>query len=982
MSGTDGTSQPGRRLVPGQRSRPGASRPSGEPTRSGRRSAGAATGDSPTVRSGEYLRAALTPPILSSDEASGAPESTVGGKALGLAALAGLSVAVPPWFVVTDSVFQSHLDRRSTGARVDDELSRLSGHESDAPDFRRSVDYASRVLARGVERTLLSDAFRARLLAALRDLGPGPVAVRSSMAGEDSASASFAGQLESFLFRDGLEEVVEALKLCWASAFSPRVLQYRLRQEGVLVRPHMGVVVQRVVHGQVSGVAFTAHPVTGVRHHTLVSAAWGLGEGIVGGLCNTDDFTWDATLQVEIDASVARKDVRVEPAPARAPGTVELPVRDEDAEVRCLSPAEVGQIARAAARVAAARGAPQDIEFTIRHGELFLLQARPITSLPVPANTDGPKRLFDNSNIQESYCGVTTPLTFSFAAEAYASVYAQTMRALGLSEATVAEHGDMLRNMLGLVQGRVYYNIANWYRGLLLLPSFGRNKADMEAMMGLSEPVDFVQDQVLSAGQKLWRLPRLARTAWRLWRRIRALDRAVPRFLDGFEAAYRDIDRPSFDVATFSELMVSLEAIRARMLDRWSVPILNDFAVMMSSGRLRRMLEAAGASDLYVALLGGEEGIESTEPTRALLHLAQGARSDPALRAVVEHRSPAEALALLRQRFPPFAEQIDRYIERYGDRVMGELKLETVTLREDPDFVLRVLRNYLSADPIDPEALAARERAARRQAEGQLLARLGVLKRGRARRTLRAARTAIKHRENMRLARTRMFGLVRDAYGALGRRLHEAECLAEPRDVYYLTTDELLAYYEGRSVNADLGAVALARKAEFLAYEDLAPGHRLSTRGPVYHGNRFEPPRADLPSDARTLKGVGCYPGLVESELRVILSPQDELDVGGRILTTLRTDPGWAPLFPTAAGILVERGSTLSHSAVVARELGIPAVVGVPGLLTLVRDGERVRLDGAEGTVERLEVGEAAPLPELPGVSDVPEILDAPEGPK
>jgi rifampicin phosphotransferase len=917
-------------------------------------------------RSGEFLRAAVTPPILSSADALGAAESTVGGKAGGLAELGRIDVDVPPWFVVTDTVFQGHLDRGSSAARVDDELHRLASHDPAADDFRRSLEYTSRLLARGVERTLLTDSFRARLAAALKDLGDGPVAVRSSMAGEDSAAASFAGQLESFLFRDGLEEVVEALKLCWASAFSPRVLQYRMRQEQGLARPHMGVVIQRMVHGEVSGVAFTAHPVTGVRHHILISAAYGVGEGIVGGVCNTDDYVWDAQAGVELEPSLAHKDVRVEPAPAGAPGTVELPVPLAEADVRCLTPTEVADVADAGTRIAAARGCPQDIEFTFRDGRLYLLQARPITKLPVPVNTDGPERVFDNSNIQESYCGVTTPLTFTFACEAYASVYAQTMRAVGLPESTIDAHRDMLRNMLGLVQGRVYYNIANWYRGLLLLPSFGRNKADMEAMMGLTEPVDFVQDEALSVGEKLGRLPRLVKTAWRLWRRIGALDRAVPAFLSDFEAAYEGVDRGSFGGATFSELMGVLDVLRTRMLDRWSVPILNDFAVMMSSGRLRRMLEAAGAEDLYIPLMGGEEGIESTEPTRMLLRLARDARSDEGLKATIEDGSPEAALARLEVDFRPFAELIHTYIERYGDRVMGELKLETITLREDPAFVIRVLRNYLRAEPIDPDAVAARERAAREAAEKTLLGRVGVLKRGGVRRTLKAARTAVKHRENMRLARTRMFGLYRDVFRALGERLEAVGRLDAARDVFYLCTDDLLAYHEGRSVNADLAGVARARAAEFATYEDDAPGHRVHTRGPVYHGNRFEPPRQDLPMDARTLRGVGCYPGIVDSTLKVILSPNDELDVGGQILTTLRTDPGWAPLFPTAAGILVERGSTLSHSAVVARELGIPAVVGVPGLLAVVQDGEPVRLDGAEGTVERLSVGAPIELPDLP----------------
>ena len=211
------------------------------------------------------------------------------------------------------------------------------------------------------------------------------------------------------------------------------------------------------------------------------------------------------------------------------------------------------------------------------------------------------------------------------------------------------------------------------------------------------------------------------------------------------------------------------------------------------------------------------------------------------------------------------------------------------------------------------------------------------------------------------MARTRMFGLYRDTYRALGRRLAEVGRLDAPRDVFYLSTEEVRAYYEGRSLNADLAAVARARKAEFSAYEALDSDHRVLCCAPVYHGNSLGQAEAlEVDTKAAVLQGTGCYPGTVEAPLRVILSPQDELDVGGRILCTVRTDPGWAPLFPSSSGILVERGSTLSHSAVVARELGIPAVVGVPGLLSIVEDGERVRLDGGSGRVERLDLAEGS----------------------
>ncbi len=477
--------------------------------------------------------------------------------------------------------------------------------------------------------------------------------------------------------------------------------------------------------------------------------------------------------------------------------------------------------------------------------------------------------------------------------------------------------------------------------------------------MGLDEPVDFIEDQTLALTQKLGRLPRILYTGVRMLRLFRALPTEVPRWQASFEAAYRSADRPGFAAASFSDLMGVLDALRAGMLDNWSTPIINDFYVMMSVGRLRRVVEKAVGPDeaesLLASLLAGEEGIESTEPVRQLMAMAARARAEPGLREVLEAGEPLEALEQVRRGYASFTADIDDWLERYGDRCMGELKLETISLREDPGFVVQVLRNYLDREDLDPAALALRERKRRAEAEQRLRGHLGWWARARVGGALRAARQSVKQREAMRLQRTRMFGLYRDVYIALGRRLQEAGRLDAARDVFYLTTQEIEAYHEGRAVTADLAPLARVRRSEFERYEREELPHRFETWGPVYDGNRYEGPRRELPPSGTTLRGIGCYPGIVEGELKVVLSPRDELSVNGRILTTVRTDPGWAPLFPTCGGLLIERGSTLSHSAVIARELGIPAVVGVPGLLSIVTDGERVRLDGAAGTVERLE---------------------------
>ena len=207
---------------------------------------------------------------------------------------------------------------------------------------------------------------------------------------------------------------------------------------------------------------------SGHRDRCLISGAWGQGEGIVSGLVDTDEYVFHHE-GYEHSARIADKDIQVTPDPSGAPGTVEAPVPEPLRAERCLSLQRLGELGAEFIRLERFFGAPMDIEWTVCEGTLYILQARPITSLPDPPDLDAPLIVFDNSNIQESYCGVTTPLTFSFAAGAYASVYTQTMRALGLPERTISAHAPMLKNLLGLVCGRVYYNINNWYRGLLLL---------------------------------------------------------------------------------------------------------------------------------------------------------------------------------------------------------------------------------------------------------------------------------------------------------------------------------------------------------------------------------------------------------------------------------------------------------------------------------------------------------------------------------
>ena len=897
--------------------------------------------------------------LVHADQALHVGEDQVGGKALGLAKLEAASAPVPPWVVVTAEDFERYLEQNQLKDFIEKSVGSLQSLDMDDPTSFKTIQKVATEIQEAICKGSMADELVTDVESALSELGAGQFAVRSSMVGEDSAEHSFAGQLESFLFQRDAGEVCKSIQGCWASGFGDRALAYHLRAKLPVDNIRVAVVVQRMIDGQVSGVLFTANPVSGRRDEALLTAAWGQGEGVVSGLCNTDEFVWRHTGE-EVQATLADKDVQITPAPNGERGTVEVEVPEQMRNERCLTAGQVNAICQESVRIADNLGSPQDIEWTLSNGELYLVQSRPITSLPEPPNTDGPHVIWDNSNIQESFNGVIAPLTFSYAERVYASVYRQTMVAMNIPARVREAYEPVVQNLLGLIRGRVFYNINNWYAGLQVLPSFGRNKSDMEKMMGLEDPVDIVQDEVLSVWEKLTRLPSMLKVLVTVQWEFSRLSTTVEDFHTKFWEAYHRVEREKAKTLSFSQLMEKIAAVEHDMMGNWHTPIVNDFYVMMTNGALGRFLTKwAGYEDpiaIQNTLLAGEEGIESAQPTRILMRWAKDAREIPELAQIVQTVEPADALSAIRARYPDYADRIDQYIERYGDRMMGEQKLEETSLREDPSFVISVVRNYMALDNLDPDDLVAKEKALRLRAEQEVEGRLGFIGRWRFRSLVRKAREAVKNRENMRMNRSRMFGCLRDCCSAIGLRLYEAKQLENPHDVFYLTMTELESYHEGRCVNANLAAIAGARRAEFEAYEAVEVPHHFETTGPIYHGNVFKyEGTTEFDADASVLHGTGCYPGIVESDIRLIFSPKDELSVNGKILVTVRTDPGWAPLFPTTNGLIVERGSTLSHSAVVARELGIPAVVGIPGLTEIVSDGERVRMDGEQGTVLRLD---------------------------
>jgi len=911
--------------------------------------------------------------LVVTEAGAAATSAELGGKGANLFELVRIGQPVPPFCVLTTSAFRRALEKSGLTTRIAQRLAVAGADE-------RALSEAGREIRTWVEAVELEPELRSALARAHGQLGfaEAPVAVRSSAAGEDSGGQSFAGMHDSFLFVRGLAAVEAALKRVWASAWNERALAYRRGRGLALDDIAVAVVVQRMIDAEKSGVLFTCDPSTGNVQQVVVSALWGAGEGLVSAGLDADTFTVEKR-DLSVAAVVTRKTERMVRREG-ADGLERVSLPEALRLQASLSDDEVRRVASAGLAIERHHGRPQDVEFCFdAAGELFVVQARPVTNVEEYGPAAGNRVTWDNSNIIESYSGVTTPMTFSFIRRAYTIVYHCFAEVMGIGPAVVKAHERTFENMLGLFRGRVYYNLASWYGVVRLFPGYAFNRRAMESMMGVKEPLEDGPEPPPPSFARRWfvELPALLRLVARsLWNFAR-IQKLSDGFLGDFRRHYERWDAMDFEERAPHELRALYREMEDALLWNWKAPIVNDFYVMVYFGLLKKLCaswcgDASGS--LQNDLLSGEGGVESAEPARWLLRLAREAQGVPELRAAILERELETLPELVRAepRWAAFAGGVERYLELYGFRCMNELMLEELSLRDRPHLVYQVLRNYLRLDDpaaLDVAAMAQREQRLRQDAESRARAglreRRALFPRGLVfRHVLRCARRGVKNRENMRFARTRIYGLVRELLRAFGKRLAAEGVLADAEDVFYLTIQELWDFVGGTAVSTDLAGLVRVRRAEFARYRsgELArPADRFETFGMAYHKNRFLAARTDDDADPTadgTLRGIGCAPGVVEAKVRVLGSPSDDLSLNKEILVAERTDPGWVPLYPSVSGILIERGSPLSHSAVVAREMGIPTIVGIVGLLQAVSDGDVVRMDGAAGTVEPLAAAE------------------------
>jgi hypothetical protein len=830
----------------------------------------------------------------------------VGGKAFNLARLSLNDFNVPPFIILDTDEFWNFLAKDKE--RYKELL--LNYNASSLSEIRKLIENKEfSLISKERIKTKLDEVFKRH----------GKIIIRSSATDEDGNNYSFAGMMESYPDLSIEDDVFGYIKKCYLSCFSDRAMEYRALNKLIDEELSMAVIIQSMVESDFSAVAFTTDPQTNDPDEVLISVVKGTGEKLVSGEENSDDYVVDA-----------EGDVR------RLSGSLDIDKRI----IREI--ADIGKKIEESYDKKRAR----DIEIAIKDQKIYVLQERPISAYS-HIDKGQFRTIYDNSNIIESYSGVTTPLTFSFAREVYEKVYRQTLNNFFISQEDIESIKEDLANMICFYQNKVYYRLNSWYKMTALYPGYNKNKKYMENMMGVK-----LELKEGKAKQKL----RLFRIYLRFIHKLLRIKKDSLLFVDKFERITKDHFNNSFENYTNKGLVDLYRQLEENILDDFTTPITNDMGAMVFLGILNDALKKKKLSDyegLLSKVLAKQGNVESLKQSIALIDLVNYINNDTQLKSYYQNTEIEKIIEEL-DKDNKINKQIKEYIYKYGSRAMEELKLETVTLFQDPRFLIQTIKNYLNMEKI-PAVYSDEEFDIK-----DFYKHFSLFEKLYIKPVTEITKYFVKNRELLRLRRTYIYSIVRNIFLRMGQNFKEEGIIENARDIFFMEKNEALDIASFGIVGyEDIRTQIEERKKEYEINKEKECYERMYFYGEVKEENMLPIyARQEISSqDLNTLQGVAGGGRVVEGIVKYVKEPE-EADIEGYILMAKRTDPGWTVLFPMAKAVIIERGSVLSHSAVIAREMGLTLVVGIRGLTSRVKDGMRVRVDGIKGTVEILEAND------------------------
>jgi rifampicin phosphotransferase len=847
--------------------------------------------------------------------------AVVGGKGAHLGGLSQIEgIRVPGGFCVTTDAFRRTM---AEAPSIDDQLDQLSRLN---PDDRDAIGTVSAQIRRTIEGIAIPGDIAAAITRAVDRHGEqAAYAVRSSATAEDLPTASFAGQQDTYLNVVGPTVILQQVSRCWASLFTERAVTYRQRN-GIDHRAvHMAVVVQQMVIPHAAGILFTADPVTGNRTVATVDASFGLGEALVSGLVNPDVFT---VRHGEVVAkAIAAKQRAVHALPAG--GTQEVAIDSQRQEEPALTDAQVVRLVQLGRQIEAHFGRPQDIEWCLVDDGFQIVQSRPITTLfPIPETGDQENHVYVSVGHGQMMTDAMKPLGLSmWQLTAMVRMYEAGARLFVDVTRRLASPGS--RAALLDVMGRSDPLIRDALETVLdeddfvpSLPDAGPGGPPASAAAAPIETDPAIVTGLIERSQVS----------------ISALERDIatltgPALFDFLLEAFEEHKRVLGDP-------LNLQAIMAGMEATWW---LND--------KLQEWLGEKNAADTLT--LSAPDNVTS-EMGLALLDVADVVRSQPEVVAFLQGVEGEDFLDELANVAggTDARDAIEDYLDRYGMRCVGEIDITRPRWRERPTtLVPAILDNVRNFEPGAAKRRFDEGRQKAQKKEQDVLSGLRALPDGgrkadETKRMIDRVRTFIGYREYPKYGIVSRYFVYKHALLAEAERLVQADVLPEKEDIFYLTFQELRDVVRSNQVDDQL---IQQRKDAFPSYEALTPPRVLTSDGEAVTGAYR---RDDVPAGA--LIGLPVSAGTVEGKARVILDMADADLETGDILVTTFTDPSWSPLFVGIAGLVTEVGGLMTHGAVIAREYGLPAVVGVEQATRLIRDGQRIRVHGTNGYVEVL----------------------------
>ena len=880
------------------------------------------------------------------------PEITLenaGGKGINLARLTRAGFNVPRGFIVSTAAYRAFVEENRWLSVIESTVDDLSGEDVGA------LEKASAQIRAAFSVGVIPAGVLAAIRAAAAEFGDIAVAVRSSATAEDLPDLSFAGQQDTYLNVIGEEEILKAVIDCWSSLWTARAIGYRLRNRIPQKEVALAIIVQDMVPSEVSGVMFTANPLTGLRSETVIDATFGLGEALVSGQVEPDHYVVDIFRNAIVAKTLGAKEQATR---GKAGGGVEL-TRDPQASTRqALDDSQILQLVRQGRSIQATYGFPQDVEWAFADGRCYILQSRAITSLfPLPEESYDPLLVWFSFGAVQGLVGPITPI----GQDAIRHVFAGGAK---LFDVNMTPEQVRIFTPAG---ERIWIDITGVIRHPL-------GKRVVPELLGFIEPGTaqivrpLMDDPRLGAGAGKFKLS----TAWRLAKFF------VPIVLRGIRNAYNpEKARREFDRAVDEYLRAAQVAPAENKFDRLAniVAFLRGRLTTVFRFLLPRFISVFGPSMASLALLNrlagnreaGDHGFSmqvleitrglpqnvTTEMDLALWETARSIKSDPeALDVFTNSDVPALARRYLDGSLPAAAQTaVAGFMDRYGMRGVGEIDFGQPRWREDPATVMQTLQSYLQIEETAaPDVLFTRGQ----QAAGAAIEKLaqearrhppGGIRERIARSAARRVRVLMGVRESPKFFAIRVMGIARKALLEVGGEFAEAGLIDDAGDLSFLNFSELEAL--SRNESRDWKALVAARRG---VYEREAR-RRQVPRLLVSDGRAFYEGVGAGTDTGEIITGSPVSPGVVEGIVRVVFHPHETRLAPGEILVCPGTDPAWTPLFLTAGGLVTEVGGMMTHGSVVAREYGIPAVVGVHQATTRLKDGQRIRVDGTAGKI-------------------------------